>query len=85
MPARRRASAGGVIRLLEANGASTRGWEAAVADAVRSVKGEVPAPIAVEVARIWADLDGGRPRTYHVAVKIAYRQPLGRPRDPAAR
>lgn len=85
MPARRRASAGGVIRLIEANGSSTRGWEAAVAAAVRSVRDEVSAPLAVEVARLSADLDRGRPRTYRVAVKIAYRQPLGRPTGKTAR
>lgn len=81
MPARRRARGdGGVVRLMDANGSSGRSWDAAVADAVKSVRDEVPRPLGVEVARMWADLDGkGRISTYHVAVKVAYRQELEPP------
>jgi hypothetical protein len=51
-----------------------------VADAVRSVRDEVSEPIAVEVSRMWADLDGRmRLRTYHASVKVAYRQGLKPP------
>lgn len=74
MPARSRA---GVVRIAEATGSSTKGWEAAVADAVKNAADEAPEPIGVEVARMWADLDGRRRlRTFHAAVKVAYRQGL---------
>jgi len=80
VPARRRASpAAGVVRLLDATGASAEGWEEAVVDAVRSVRTEVSAPIGVEVSRQWADLEAGRVLTYRVAVRIAYRQALKGP------
>lgn len=50
-------------------------------DAVGGAKDEAPEPIAVEVARLWADLDGGkRIRRYRAAVKIAYRQRLVAPK-----
>jgi hypothetical protein len=46
-----------------------------VTDAVRSAKDDAPAPIAVEVVRLWADLDQkGRLKTYRATVKVAYRQ-----------
>lgn len=80
MPARRRASpVAGVVRLLDATGSSPDGWEAAVVDAVRSVRREVRAPIGVEVSRQWADLEAGRVVTYRVAVRVAYRQALKAP------
>lgn len=81
MPARRRPSApAGVIRLLDGVGASPEGWEAATADAVRSARTEVRAPIGVEISRQWADLEAGRVVMYRVAVRIAYRQTLKRPK-----
>ncbi|CAN5131036.1 hypothetical protein BH18CHL2_BH18CHL2_11170 [soil metagenome] len=80
MPAPRRASdAPGVVRLLEASGSSAESWEGAVADAVRSVRREVRAPLGVEIARQWADLEAGRIRTYRAAVRVAYRQELKPP------
>lgn len=81
MPARRprkRAAVASVVRLAEATGQSPRGWEAAVAAAVRS--SEVDDPIGVEVSRMWADWDGRRLSRYHATVKIAYRQALKPPR-----
>jgi len=64
-------------------GSSARSWDAAVTDAVRGAKGEAPEPIAVEVGRLWADLDGKSAiRRYRASVKIAYRQTLTPP--PAA-
>ena len=82
-PARRpRQAPAGVVRLLEATGSSPRGWEAAVAAAVRSVREEAPAPLGVEVARLWADLDGAKLSRFHASVKGAYRQELGRARAP---
>lgn len=80
VPARRRSSpVAGVVRLLDATGSSPDGWEAAVVDAVRSVRKEVRAPIGVEVSRQWADLEAGRVVTYRVAVRVAYRQALKPP------
>jgi len=74
----RRASAGGVVRITESTGSSTRGWEQAVTDAVRS--SDVAAPIGVEVLRLWADWDGRKLSRYRAVVKIAYRQGLKAPR-----
>ncbi len=65
-----------VVRLHEAHGSSRRGWEAAVAAAVRNARDEVPAPVAVEVARQWAEVKGGAPSLFHVTVRIAYEQAL---------
>lgn len=80
VPGRRRASpAPGVVRLIDATGSSSEGWEEAVVDAVRSVRKEVSAPIGVEVSRQWADLESGRVVTYRVAARIAYRQALKGP------
>ena len=75
MPARRRSpSPASVVRVADATGSSPRGWEAAVAAAVKA--SEVSAPIGVEVTRIWAEWDGRKLSKYHVTVKIAYRQRL---------
>lgn len=79
VPAPRAKPAPGVVRLLDATGASPTSWEAAVADAVRSVRKEVRAPLGVEISRQWADLDAGRITTYRVSVRIAYRQELKAP------
>lgn len=73
------------MRTIEAVGSSTRSWDAAVADAVRGAKDDAPDPIAVEVGRLWADLDPRqRIRRYRAAVKIAYRQALAAPQATAA-
>jgi hypothetical protein len=54
-----------------------------VADAVRDAKDEAPRPIAVEVGRLWADLDAKRAISlYRASVKIAYREPLVAPARP---
>lgn len=80
MPTRpKRSERASVIRLADANGASRTSWQAAVADAVRSVRDEVADPLGVEVMRMWAELDGTKLRTYRVAVKVAYRQALKAP------
>jgi len=79
VPARRPKPDPGVIRLVDATGASPTSWEAAVADAVRSVRKDVRSPLGVEISRQWADLDGGRISTYRVSVRIAYRQALKPP------
>jgi len=74
MPPRRRnggASAPIVVRLVEATGASTKSWDAAVIAAVKAAK--VRTPLGVEVGRLWAELDGQRLSRYHAAVKVAYR------------
>lgn len=70
------------VRILDAVGSSATGWDAAVTDAVRGAKRDAPQPIAVEVGRLWADLDGKSAiSVYRASVKIAYRQAL---RAPAA-
>jgi flavin-binding protein dodecin len=80
VPARRGARPeAGVVRVLDATGASPIGWEAAVADALRGVRKDVRAPLGVEVTRQWADLQAGRITTYRVAVRVAYRQKLKAP------
>jgi len=83
MPARRpRKSATGdlaVVRLVEATGESEKSWDAAVLAAVKAAK--VKPAVGVEVARLWAELDGDRLSRYHASVKVAYRQaqrPVGR-------
>ncbi len=78
MPARRPKAAPGVIRLSEATGSSSRGWEDAVAAAVRS--SDVTAPLGVEVSRLWAEWERGKLSRFHATVKVAYRQAL---KDPA--
>jgi flavin-binding protein dodecin len=78
VPARRpKTSAAGVIRLTEATGSSSRGWEDAVAGAVKASK--VRAPVGVEVSRLWAEWDSGRLSRFHATVKVAYRQALKAP------
>lgn len=62
------------MRVSDASGSSPTSFEEAVADAVRSVRREVRAPVGVEVVRMWADLDGGAVATYRVSVRVAYRE-----------
>ncbi|MBU6423025.1 MAG: dodecin domain-containing protein [Chloroflexota bacterium] len=65
------------MRIVEATGSSRRGWSAAVAEAVRSSRGEAPRPVVAEVSRLWADLDArGGIRQYRASVKVAYPQRL---------
>ena len=71
---------GVVVRVHEATGAAKGGWDRALAAAVKSARAEVDAPIAVEIARQWADLGPRGIATYHVDVKVAYRQPLAPPK-----
>lgn len=74
-----------VVRIVEAHGSARSGWEAAVRAAVKSVAAETAHPVAVEVGRLWADLDGTTIRMYRATVKIAYRQALAPPKKPARR
>ncbi len=69
-----------VVRLHEATGSSRTGWDAAVKAAVKAARTEVDDPIAVEIARQWADLGSKGITTYHVNVKVAYRQALVPPK-----
>lgn len=49
-------------------------------EAVRDAEDVGSTPIAVEVVRLWADLDERRRiRTYRASVKVAYRVALLRP------
>jgi flavin-binding protein dodecin len=76
MPARRPKSASSsgpfVVRLVEANGESSTSWDAAVLAAVKASK--VKSPVGVELARLWAEVSGGKLSRYHVSVKVAYKQ-----------
>ena len=85
MPARRpkttaaaaQSTAAGVIRLSEATGSSSRGWEDAVTAAVKA--SDVRSPVGVEVSRLWADWESGKLSRFHATVKVAYRQALKAP------
>ena len=84
MPARRPkaavvrpTAAAGVIRLSEATGSSSRGWEDAVAAAVKA--SEVKTPVGVEVSRLWAEVERGKLSRFHATVKVAYKQALKAP------
>ena len=84
MPARRpkaavvgTKAAAGVIRLSEATGSSSRGWEDAVAAAVKA--SDVKTPVGVEVSRLWAEVDRGKLSRFHATVKVAYKQTLKPP------
>lgn len=75
MPARRpnkRAAGPIVVRLVEATGNSTKGWDAAVLAAVKAAK--VKTPVGVEIGRLWAELEGSKLSRYHASVKVAYRE-----------
>ena len=74
------------VRIHEAVGSSPRGWDAAVTDAVRGAKDDAPDPIAVEVGRLWADLDAKKAiKLFRASVKIAYREALVPPARERAR
>lgn len=70
-----------VVRLVEATGNSTKGWDAAVLAAVKAAK--VKVPVGVEVGRLWAELDGQKLSRYHAAVKVAYREAQRSPVRPS--
>jgi flavin-binding protein dodecin len=73
------ATTGLVVRIHETTGVAKTGWDAALRAAVRSARSEVE-PIAVEITRQWADLSPGGITSYHVSVKVAYRQPIAPPK-----
>jgi flavin-binding protein dodecin len=68
-----------VVRIHEATGSAKTGWDAALRAAVKSARTEVD-PIAVEISRQWADLSARGIASYHVSVKVAYRQPIAPPK-----
>ena len=70
-------AAAAVLRLSEATGSSSRGWEDAVAAAVKA--SDVKTPVGVEVSRLWAEWERGKLSRFHATVKVAYRQPLRAP------
>jgi flavin-binding protein dodecin len=70
-------AAAGVIRLSEATGSSARGWEDAVAAALKA--SDVKTPVGVEVSRLWAEVERGRLSRFHATVKVAYKQALKAP------
>jgi flavin-binding protein dodecin len=67
----------GVVRLSEATGSSPRGWEDAVAAALKA--SDVKTPIGVEVSRLWAEVERGKLNRFHATVKVAYKQALKAP------
>ncbi len=69
-----------VVRLHETTGVAKSGWDAALRAAVKIARGEVGEPIAVEITRQWADLSARGIASYHVNVKVAYRQPIAAPK-----
>jgi flavin-binding protein dodecin len=68
-----------VVRIHETTGVAKTGWDAALKAAVRSARSEVE-PIAVEITRQWADLSARGITSYHVSVKVAYRQAIAPPK-----
>lgn len=69
-----------VVRLHETTGVSKSGWDAALKAAVKAARDDVDEPIAVEITRQWADLSPRGIASYHVNVKVAYREPLVAPK-----
>lgn len=69
-----------VVRLHETTGVSKSGWDAALKAAVKAARDDVDEPIAVEITRQWADLSPRGIASYHVNVKVAYREPLAAPK-----
>ena len=72
-----------VVRLHETTGTARTGWDAALKAAVKAARAEVGEPIAVEIARQWADLGPKGITAYHVNVKMAYRQAFAPPKREA--
>jgi flavin-binding protein dodecin len=75
----RAAAAPLVVRIHETTGSAKTGWDAALKAAVKSARIEVE-PIAVEISRQWADLSPRGISSYHVSVKVAYRQAIAPPK-----
>jgi flavin-binding protein dodecin len=76
----RGATAPVVVRIHETTGEAKGGWDAALKAAVRSARAEVGDPLAVEITRQWADLSARGIASYHVSVKVAYRQSIAPPK-----
>jgi len=68
-----------VVRLHETTGTARSGWDAALRAAVKTARADVGDPVSVEIARQWADLGPRGITSYHVNVKVAYRQRLAAP------
>ena len=68
-----------VVRIHEATGVAKTGWDAALRAAIKDARSEVE-PIAVEITRQWADLSARGIASYHVSVKVAYRQAIAPPK-----
>ena len=69
-----------VVRIHETTGVAKTGWDAALKAAVKGARAEVGEPIAVEITRQWADLSARGIASYHVNVKVAYRQAIAPPK-----
>ena len=71
---------GVVVRVHETTGTAKGGFDQALAAAVKAARTEVDAPMGVEITRQWADLSARGIASYHVNVKVAYRQKLAAPK-----
>ena len=76
----RAAKAAPVVRIHEVTGSARTGWDAALKAALTSARAELDDPVAVEIARQWADVGPRGLASYHVTVKVAYRQRLEPPK-----
>lgn len=77
---RRAAKAAAVVRLHETAGSARTSFDAALKAAIKSARAEVSDPIAIEIGRQWVDLASRGVATYHVSVKVAYRQVFAAPK-----
>jgi flavin-binding protein dodecin len=66
--------------LHETTGVAKASWDAALRAAVKIARTEIGEPIAVEITRQWADLSPRGITSYHVNVKVAYRQAIAPPK-----
>jgi flavin-binding protein dodecin len=69
-----------VVRIHETTGNAKAGWDAALKAAVKNARTEVGDPLGVEITRQWADLSARGIASYHVSVKVAYRQAIAPPK-----
>ena len=77
---RRAGKAPAVVRLHETAGSARTSFDAALKAAIKSARAEVSDLVAVEISRQWVDLGARGVATYHVSVKVAYRQTLAPPK-----
>ncbi len=68
-----------VVRMHEASGSSTKGWDAAVLDAIARARSELAGEvIGFEVVRLAGKASARRIRSYRATVRVAYRDTVKR-------